>query len=103
MAPREKALFSVFSGLKYYLYNMKLSEIYKTKGVLLDPDHEIRVVKESMIPEKWMKDFNQFMFGQTCVIMDNGEFGYYFLDFAIWYNQNKMQILREENIDDTLA
>jgi hypothetical protein len=56
-----------------------------------------------MIPEKWMKDFNQFMFGQTCVIMDNGEFGYYFLDFAIWYNQNKMQILREENIDDTLA
>jgi len=103
VAPREKALFSVFSGLKYYIYNMKLSEIYNTKGVLLDSDHEIRVVKESMIPEKWMKDFNQFMFGQTCVIMDNGEFGYYFLDFAIWYNQNKMQILREENIDDTLA
>jgi hypothetical protein len=56
-----------------------------------------------MIPEKWMKDFNQFMFGQTCVMMDDGDTAYYFLDFLIWYNENKTQILRDEAIDDTLA
>lgn len=81
---------------------MKLSEIYNTKGVLLDSEHEIRVVKESMIPEKWLKGFNQFMFGQTCVMMDDGDTAYYFLDFLIWYNENKTQILRDEAIDDTL-
>ena len=102
--PLEKRhFFSVFSGLKRYIYIMKLSEIYNTKGVLLDSEHEIRVVKESMIPEKWKKDFNQFMFGQTCVMMDDGDFAYYFLDFLIWYNENKTRILRDEAIDDTLA
>ena len=102
--PLEKRhFFSVFSGLKYYIYIMKLSEIYNTKGVLLDSEHEIRVVKESMIPEKWLKCFNHFMFGQTCVMMADGDTAYYFLDFLIWYNENKTRILRDEAIDDTLA
>lgn len=101
---RKGTTICVFSGLKRYIYSMKLSEIYKNKGKkLCFEDYEVHVVTEDMIPEKWAKDFNRFMFGQTCMMLEDESLAYYFNDFSMWYRMNEKSILRDEAIDDTLA
>ena len=77
---------------------MNLKELFEAK----------RDIRESEIPEIWKESFNQFMFGQTCCAEyeEDGktikEFIYYACDFRIWYNQNRVSIERDINIEDTL-
>lgn len=68
---------------------MNLKEIYESK----------KDVCETLIPDKWKKSIQTYMFGQTCLLQDNGKLKYYSHDFAGWYNENKLVIERDINID----
>ena len=65
-----------------------------------------RDVREIDIPVKWKESFNTFMFGKTCAIehKDDGsiQFVYYWRDFSHWYEENKIQIVRELKLDELL-
>lgn len=67
---------------------------------------EKKDVRDSDIPEYWKQSFNEFMFGQTCAIehLEDGsvQFVTYYHDFAIWYEQNQIQIKRYETINKIL-
>jgi hypothetical protein len=67
---------------------------------------EKKDVRDSDIPEYWKQSFEEFMFGQTCAIehLEDGsvQFVTYYSDFAIWYEQNQIQIKRHETINKIL-
>ena len=65
---------------------------------------ERRDIKESEIPNFWKESFNQFMFGQTCMVEydendEIKEFIYYAGDFRRWYFQNEKAIERDIKIN----
>lgn len=57
------------------------------------------LIKESDIPEKFRKSFNEFMYGQTCQF-ENGEFLHYHWDFSRWYYINEQEIKRFEKLNE---
>jgi hypothetical protein len=59
-------------------------------------------ITESLIPDNWKESFNKFMFGQTCMVNEKGEFETYPQDFLIWYFRNEKEINREIKIDDII-
>lgn len=72
------------------MVNKTLTEIYNEK---ISP-------RDSDIPQKWKESFAKFMMGQTCQWDPNtGECTYYWHDFSIWYNKNKIEIERDSKID----
>lgn len=73
---------------------MNLKEIYQSGGD----------VRDSQIPQEWKESFSQFIFGQTCYMIDKldgsgQEFVYYSHDFRYWYSQNQEAIERDIKID----
>jgi hypothetical protein len=76
---------------------MNLKEIY-------DSGEDVR---DSQIPKKWKKSFENFMFGQGCLadLNEDGtikEYIYFASDFRTWYYRNEKEILREINIDNII-
>jgi hypothetical protein len=63
-------------------------------------------IKDSDIPDKWKESFNNFIFGQTCMIDIDGDgnrqFLYYSWDFKTWYHLNQKEIERDINIDTVI-
>lgn len=51
------------------------------------------------IPEIWLSDVKEFMFGQAGPILENGEFGIYSGDLYRWVNKNMDKILRHYKIE----
>ncbi len=77
----------------------------KTLKQLLEENRDIR---ESEIPNCWKQSFDQFMFGQTCMVEydENDtikEFIYYAGDFRRWYFQNSKAIERENKIEEIIS
>jgi hypothetical protein len=77
----------------------------KTLKQLLEENRDIR---ESEIPNCWKQSFDQFMFGQTCMVEydENDtikEFIYYAGDFRRWYFQNEKAIERDCQIDKIIS
>lgn len=64
-------------------------------------------VRQTDIPEYWKQSFENFMFGQTCAIehLEDGSivFVTYYHDFAIWYENNRIQIERHEKINKIIS
>lgn len=63
-------------------------------------------VRDSYIPEKWRKSFDNFIMGQACYAetKEDGtrEFIYYSHDFRRWYHDNQVAIERDIKIDNVL-
>lgn len=76
--------------------NPNLKEIYDS-GVDL---------RDSYIPDKWRKSFDNFIMGQSSYgeTKEDGsvEYIYYSHDFRQWYHMNKQAIERDIKIDNVL-
>lgn len=64
-------------------------------------------IKDSQIPQKWKISFKNFMIGSACMAETNEdgsvkEYIYFYRDFRIWYNQNKLAIERDIKIDEII-
>lgn len=51
------------------------------------------------IPQTWLIDIKEFMYGQTGPILENGEFGIFSADLYTWVNKNMDKILRHYKIE----
>lgn len=62
-------------------------------------------VRDSFIPNHWKTSFDNFIYGQSCLMEDKldgsgeKEFVYFSSDFRRWYHQNQLVIEREIKID----